>query len=234
MSAQPNPAKSRISILLGLLLVAAIVVVIAIAVSSGGDSKKSNSTVKPSPIALAGIPQSGIMLGKPDAPALITEFADPQCPYCRDFELNEMPRVVREAIRTGRARFELRVLTFLGPDSVKAGRIFGAAALQNKLYNVSSEFYANQGEENTGYVTDQWLQKTLGDIKGFDLNKALDQAGGPQITAQLGEAKTLASRYAVDSTPTLLVGTSDNDLKKVDPTADSVLAAVAKIAPPKQ
>lgn len=234
MSAQPNPAKSRISILLGLLLVAAIVVIVAIAVSSGGDDKKSSSASKTSPVTLTGIPQSGSTLGKEDAPALIVEFVDPQCPYCRDFEQNEMEKIVNDAIRPGRAKMQLRVLTFLGPDSAEAARVWEAAGFQNKMFDVAAAFYANQGEENSGYVTDKWLKDTLGGIDGFDFDKALNEAADPRITAALGEAKSLASRYGVDSTPTLLVGKDINSLEKVDPTSEAVLKAVGKIAPPKQ
>jgi len=233
MPARLNPAKRRIAARPGLLLLAAIALVIAVAGCGGGtdDNTSSANSAKPSPVALAGIPQSGVTLGRPDAPALIREFVDPQCPYCRQFELSEMPTVVRKAVRTGRARFDLRVLTALGPDSVKAGRVFSAAALQNKLFDVSSAFYANQGQENSGYVTDRWLQTTLGPIKGFDLDRALSEAADPRSTEQLGAARTLASRYGVRGTPTLLVGTSNDDLENVEPTADAILAAVEKVAP---
>jgi protein-disulfide isomerase len=233
MSAQPNFAKNRLAILLGLVAVAAVVVVVAILVSGGGNDNKSSSSggANKATVSLAGIPQSGITLGNANAPVTINEFVDPQCPYCRDFSVNEFPTVVKQAIRTGKAKLELRVLTFIGPDSVTAAHVWEAAGLQNKMFDVAETFYANQGEENSGYVTDAWLKDKLGSIPGFDLDKALADASKPQVNSELGTAKTLASRYGVDSTPTLMVGKTTNDLKKVDSTASAVLAAVNKLAP---
>ncbi|MGO9753511.1 MAG: hypothetical protein ACLP22_18780, partial [Solirubrobacteraceae bacterium] len=42
--------------------------------------------------------------------------------------------------------------SFIGPDSVAAGRAAAAAAEQDKLWNFVDLMYLNQGEENTGYV----------------------------------------------------------------------------------
>src|SRR3982751_5830497 len=69
---------------------------------------------------IGGIPQKGVTLGRADAPVTIVEFADPQCPFCKDYTLNEMPAVVQKYVRTGKAKMELRYLTFIGPDSITA------------------------------------------------------------------------------------------------------------------
>ena len=54
-----------------------------------------------------GIPQSGNRLGSPHAPVTIATYIDVQCPYCRQFELDAMPRVVAYYVRTGKAKLEV-------------------------------------------------------------------------------------------------------------------------------
>jgi protein-disulfide isomerase len=224
--------RRRLLQLGGLLAAAAVVVVVAVLVSSGGGSKKSAATggslqgAAATAKLLDGIPQNGITLGDPKAKATILEFADPQCPFCKDYTLNEMPALIQKYVRTGKAKMQLRYLTFIGPDSLPAARALEAAGTQGKLWNASDLLYRNQGEENTGYITTDFLTKVLKGA-GADPARALAQAGSSAASSELGAAKTLAGRYAVDSTPTVLVGPTGGTLQKVDtPTAASVGAAV--------
>jgi protein-disulfide isomerase len=232
--------RKRLIQLGGLLALAAVVVVVAILVSSGGDKKASPTAggalqgVAESRALLDGIPQRGVTLGNARAPVTIVEFADPQCPFCKDFTLNDFPEIVRTYVRTGKAKVDLRLLTFIGDDSVKAAKALTAAGRQGRLWTAADILYHNQGEENSGYVTDDFLRQVL-TAAGADAAKALAQSDSPAVASELGTAQTLASRYAVDSTPTVLVGPTGGALQKVAggvPTADGVRqlvdAALAK------
>jgi protein-disulfide isomerase len=211
--------RRRLLRLGGLLGAALAIVVVAVAVSSGGSGKTSGASggalqgAAATKSLLGGIPQQGITLGRPDAPVTIVEFADPQCPFCKDYTLQEMPAIVQKYVRTGKAKMQLRYLTFIGPDSVAAGRVLEAAGRQDKLWQASDLLYRNQGEENSGYVTDAFLTGVLKGA-GADAPKAMAAAGSSAVSQALGETKTLAGRYAVDSTPTILVGPTGGTLKK--------------------
>ncbi|WP_445152778.1 DsbA family protein [Baekduia sp. Peel2402] len=232
--------KKRLTILGGLLGAAVVIVVAAILISSGGGSDKSSggggdaSSIQgaaDTKALIGGIPQDGITLGKADAPVTIVEFADPQCPYCAQYTVNEMPKVVQDYVRTGKAKMELRLLTFIGADSLKAASVLEAAGQQNKLWEASDLFYRNQGEENSGYVTDEFLTGIL-DAAGADADKAIAGAGDSAVSQAIAETKTLASKYAVESTPTVLVGPTGGDLTAVDgtPTAAAIGELVDKAA----
>jgi protein-disulfide isomerase len=229
--------SNRLIQLAALLGVAVVIVIAAILISSGGD-KNTSSTAATGGVKdtaqvnrlLAGIPQSGITLGKASAPVTIAEFVDPQCPFCRDFAVNELPQVIQRDVRSGKAKIELRMLTFLGPDSVKAGKALTAAGQQNKLFNALDIMYHNQGEENSGYVTDAYLKGVLNAVPGLNAGQALSAAGSPAVAQQLGTVNTLAGRYAVDSTPTVLVGKTGGDLQKTGATAADIGKAVQAAA----
>jgi protein-disulfide isomerase len=235
-AAAADTRRKRLYSLLGLLGAAVVIVVIAVVVSSGGSKKSSTPSassggsvtgVADTKALIGGIPQKGITLGKADAPVTIVEFADPQCPFCKEYTLNEMPAVVQKYVRTGQAKMELRFLTFIGDDSIVGAQALEAAGLQNKLWQASDLFYRNQGEENSGYVTQDFLKGILTGA-GADATKALSQSQSSAVSEQLGEAKTLASRYAVSATPTILVGPSGGELKQ-DTESAPTAAGIGKL-----
>jgi protein-disulfide isomerase len=228
--ADAGARRSRTVKLLGLLGIAAAIVVIAIVASSSGGSSDSASqrtaaAAKSSGGALAGqkeataqfagIPQQGIYLGKKDAPLRAVSFVDMQCPFCREFELGVLPKLVAKYVRTGRLRMELRTLSFLGDDSVTAGRAVAAAAAQNKAWNFADILYFNQGVENKGWVTPALITKAYG-AAGADAAKAAAFAKTPASQAPLGAANSYASQLGVDSTPTILVGKRGGGVAKID------------------
>ncbi|HEV7492743.1 DsbA family protein [Baekduia sp.] len=227
--------RKRLTQLGALLAAAVVIVIVAIAVSSGGSSKKSSGAgaggalqgVAATKSLIGGIPQQGITLGNANAPVTIVEFADPQCPFCKEYTLNEMPAVVQKYVRTGKAKMELRLLTFIGPDSVTAAGVLSAAGQQNKLWNSADLLYRNQGEENSGYVTDAFLTKVLTGA-GADAAKAIAGAGSSAVSQEIAAAKTLSDRYGVTGTPTILVGPTGGQLK-TDGEGQPTAAGVGKL-----
>jgi protein-disulfide isomerase len=220
--------RRRLRMLLAVLGAAAALVVIAIVVSGGSDDKAQNRPAaaqkasgaipgeKESAEMLDGIPQKGIYLGNAAAPVRVVEFADLQCPFCREYSLEVLPRIVQDYVRSGKVRIEFRNLSFLGKDSVTAGRAASAAAQQNRLWNFVDVFYFNQGEENTGYVTPAFIDKA----SGVDAAKANAYAATPAAEKPLAAADALADQLNVQSTPTIFVGKRGGALTPVqaDPT----------------
>jgi protein-disulfide isomerase len=220
-------ARRRRFTRLGAVLGAAVVVVailVAVSSSGGGSNSSSNSPASSSaPVTgaaatqtlLKGIPQKGLTLGNANAPVRVMEFADLQCPFCRDYTTGVMPGLVQKYVRTGKARMEFHTLAFIGPDSVRAGRVVEAAAQQNKLWNVADLAYRNQGAENSGWATDAKLRGIAGGVAGLNVDKVFAARNGAPVTAQLKAASDLATRSGVNQTPTFLVGRGSN-LKAVD------------------
>jgi protein-disulfide isomerase len=222
----------RLSIFSGVLGAALAILVIAVAVST----KSGNDAARPRRAAtrdvtriLRGIPQNGLVLGDPRAPVLLVEFADLQCPYCREFAATSWPDIVQRYVRTGKVRMELRLTDVLGRDSARANTAVMAAERQNRMWDASMRFYDVQGEENSGYVTPAFLRGVLSGIHGIDLAQALKDERSPAIRDDLAAVHSLMSRYAVTSTPTIMIGTDTNDLTLLSagvPSADKLAQAI--------
>ena len=164
---------------------------------------------------LAGIPQQGIYLGKPNAPVRLVEFADLQCPFCREYTLQTLPQLVQDYVRTGKVRMEFRNLSFIGDDSVTAGRSASASGEQSKLWNFVDVFYHNQGEENSGYVTQQFLDKIY-NAAGVNAAQATAFAQTPAALRPLATANAMADTEGVSSTPTILIAKRGGSLQKLN------------------
>jgi protein-disulfide isomerase len=153
----------------------------------------------------AGLQQNGTLLGEPRAPATLVEFADLQCPFCARFAVDALPGVIRDWVRTGRLRLDLRLMSFIGPDSARAARLADAAALQNRIWPFAELFYLNQGTENSGYVTPLFLRGIAAATPGLDVARALRARNLRAVTAQLRSARDSARKLGVKSTPSFFL-----------------------------
>ncbi len=220
--------RQRLWILGGALALAAVIVVVIALASGGSDTpKKKAGEILPGQVEanalFAGIPQSGITLGDPRAPVTFVEFADLQCPFCRDYTQQSLATLVNQYVRTGKMKMEFRNVSFIGTDSSTAARMAAAAGQQNKLWPYIDIFYANQGEENSGYVTDDFLRKVGSAVRGLDVARALRDRDLPEVQRAMNEAQTEWQSNGFTGTPSFLLGPTGGrlealDVKSLDPS----------------
>jgi len=128
---------------------------------------------------LAGIPQNGTVLGDPDAKVTLVEFGDLQCPICKQYAEDVLPGVITGPIKDGDANFDFNNWAILGEGSILAGKAALAAAEQDRMWEFIELFYANQGLEGSGYVTDDFLtdiaeQAGVPDIDKWNVDRESD------------------------------------------------------------
>ena len=200
--------RNRLLLLAGAAAAAAIVVIALIVVLGGGGSSSSTTTTaasSPSPAStLAGIPQRADTLGKPGAPAPVVVFEDPQCPFCRQWNVGTLPNVLTNYVRTGRINLVYRGIPIIGPNSVTGLRAIYAAGQQNKLWNLVEALYARQGEENSDWITDAVI-RSAADEAGADADAILKASSSAGVAAQLRRSAQEANRGGVRGTPTFVV-----------------------------
>ncbi len=189
---------------LGAVAAAAVVLaVVAIAVSSSGGAKPAPPATTSS--LLAGIPENHGVLGDPKAPVTVTEYVDLQCPVCARASQSTIPAVIRDQVRAGKVKLAASArCSFLGEDSVRAARVAAGAERQGRLWAFLEAFYARQGTENSGYVTDGFL-RDVAKAAGVDAGQAIGQADSAFASGRLQRADADAARMNVQGTPTLTV-----------------------------
>jgi protein-disulfide isomerase len=190
--------------LLAALGASAVLVVAGVAVSVSGGTTTAVQPTAPASATFRGIPEHDGVLGDPRARLTLTEYVDLQCPICAEASKQTLPWLVQNYVRTGKAKLELRTLHFIGPDSERAARVAAGAERQGRLWPFVEAFYAAQGQENSGYVTDDFL-RTVSKAAGVDAGKALTAADGEFAMRRLERADSDATRLGVNATPTFTV-----------------------------
>jgi protein-disulfide isomerase len=212
---------------------AAIVILIVAVVLSRIGSDEPAAVDQAMPAAdLRDIPQRGPFLGPADAPAVLEEYADLQCPFCAEFSRAVLPDIV-DRVREGSLRLRLRTLTFLGDDSVRAGRFAVAVGFQDRQWDFVDLFYARQGKENSGYATDAFLRDLAEQIPGLDVERAFRDRDSERVTRILREDAAAGDKAGVQGTPSFLAGPADGRLRPLnaDPTdREAFLQALDAVA----
>lgn len=190
--------------------VAVIVALIVISQSGGDDNGGGGSPGNVTGVAevnseLDGIDQSGQTLGDSNAPVTITEFGDPQCPVCRAFSEQVAPQLISSEVKTGNAKYVYQPYIIIGPDSKPAIRATLAAGEQNRFWNYLQLFYLNQGEENSGYVTDDFLTGIAKAADVPDIDKWNQSRDDSQWDATIQQGTSQAESFGFNGTPSIAV-----------------------------
>jgi protein-disulfide isomerase len=213
-------ARSRRSLYLIAGGVSAALTAILIAVSlvgGSGDGRSSSAILGAAETTalLAGIEQHGTVLGSPQAPVRLVEYADIQCPYCGAWARDVFPTIVRKYVRTGKLQIELRGLAFVGDDSVTGLRTALGTAPQSRLWNTVDLLFRNQGTENKGWVSDSLLRGILAAVPGLDATRALAERDSAAVETQMHTSATQAQAAGINSTPSFQIGVNGGPLERV-------------------
>jgi protein-disulfide isomerase len=193
-------------------LLAAALVAASLLTAGGGEPAAAPAAAAPG--LFAGVPQDGLALGDPDAPVTLVEYADLQCPFCAEWAVRTLPRLVDDYVRAGELRIVFHGLAFLGPDSDKAVRAALAASRDDRLWDVVDGLYRSQLAENSGWVTDDLLDRIAADV-GLDGGELRDRGSEPWVDAELGRASAAAQAAGVQGTPSFELGPTGGELELV-------------------
>jgi protein-disulfide isomerase len=187
---------------------------------------------------LAGIPQSMNTLGQPAAPVTLQYFGDLECPYCRDFSLEVLPSIIERWVRAGKLRIEFHALQTATHELevFMAQQVAAlAAGTQERAWHFIETFYAEQGEEGSGYVTDAYLQDIAGRIAGLDLARWAGDRRDPELANEIAGDERAAENAGLTGTPSFLIGASGSvasGFSQSDPASfDAAIEKLLKGAP---
>lgn len=199
-------------------VVVVIVVVILVATSGGGkkegishekSSKGTPKVVTEVTSLLAGIPQSGSTLGDPKAPVTLQYFGDLECPICRQFTEGALKPLIEKYVRPGKLKVEYRNLETATrePETFRTQQAAAlAAGKQNKAWDYIELFYHQQGQEDTGYVTESYLQELAKQVPGLNLTAWTTDRSNPAYTNTITSDAQAANNQGFNGTPSFLIG----------------------------
>jgi len=143
------------------------------------------------------------ILGNPDAPVKIVEYADFQCPYCKLVE-GKVAQLVQDYVQTGKASLEFRNFAFLGDESVLAAEASLCAEDQGKYGAYHAALFSIQGRENSGVYNTDKLQDLAKEV-GLDTATFKDCLTNHRHRQEVLDERQLGRQAGVTSTPYFLV-----------------------------
>lgn len=197
------------------LVIFAVIAVIAI--NSRDDDSGSSGDVanviagRPVP---EGLQQNGTILGDPNAPLLIIEYGDYQCPFCKKFSDDDMPILIQEYIATGKVRLEYRQYPIIGSSAGnydQSGESFTAAegaycaADQNLFWPMHDALYTNSVGEFKGSFTSDRVKRIAATVPGMDTTAFATCLDNDTHVQTVLDSAAQASSAGIDSTPTFVI-----------------------------
>ena len=146
----------------------------------------------------------GTGMGDPDAPVVIIEYSDFQCPFCRQFHEQTLPSIVDNHVRTGEVYFEYRHFPFIGRESLEAANASLCAAEQGQFWPYAAYLFANQTGENVGAFSEARLQGIAQEL-GVDMDSFEQCSSRNEMADQVQADYAQALDSGVNSTPTFYV-----------------------------
>ena len=148
-------------------------------------------------------------IGDKDAPVVIIEFSDFQCPFCRRHYTQTLPQLKAEYIDTGKVKYVYRdfPLTQIHPAAVPAAEAAECADEQGKFWELHDKIFDKENEQGQGTVSFsiEDVKSWAAEIPGIDTAK-LNQCIDSEKYAQEVQ-KDLADGLAagVGGTPTFYI-----------------------------
>jgi protein-disulfide isomerase len=193
-----------------LVIVAVVVLIIASSGGGSGGDTKLEGTADVNKL-LAGIPQHGLVLGKPKAPVEVIEYGDLQCPVCKAFSEEVLPQVMENQVKKGEAKLVFRNFTIIGPESTPAGAAALAAGEQERGWTYLELFYRNQGEERSGYAEEKFFGSIAKGAGVKNIAKWEEESTNPKLIKEVEDTTAQANQIGFTGTPSFAIkGPSTN------------------------
>ncbi len=179
---------------LSIILVAAISTIVI---------QQNKNNVDPVSIAPIEISQDK-SIGSADAPVVVVEYGDYQCPACGRFASTVKPKIVEEFVNTGQVRFVFRSFQFIGEESQWAAEASECANEQGKFWEFYEKLYSEQSGENAGAFAKVNLEGFAAEL-GLQTDQFNQCLASGKYTEKVKSETLEAQNLGLRGTPSLLV-----------------------------
>ena len=146
-------------------------------------------------------------VGAIDAPVVISEFSDFECPFCSLFANDTEPTILSRYVDTGLVRMEWNDLPINGPNAEAAARAGRAAAEQGRFVEFKHALY-NSSKDVSGhpnYGIEDFVR--FAEEAGVpDMEKFRADATSDKYDEVIANARAYASGIGVSGTPGFVIG----------------------------
>lgn len=144
--------------------------------------------------------------GAATAPITILELADFQCPYCRQFAEDTLPKIREKYLKDGKVRLIWRDMSIRGPESDAAAAAALCAHEQGRFWPYHDLLYARAQGQNQGAFTAATLKAMaaeVGRIQPELFAQCLDT--GRYLPAVRASTQDATTNLQLAGTPTFFV-----------------------------
>jgi protein-disulfide isomerase len=157
--------------------------------------------VRPASLSLTGAPSRG----SADAPLVLVEFSDYECPFCIRHFTQTMPELEREYIATGKLRYVFMDFPIdqLHPAAIKAHEAARCSAEQGKYWEMHQRLFSPAGTHGADRL------KALASELGLDRGKFDTCLDSGRMQAPVRASVDRAAELGADGTPQMYLGVAD-------------------------
>jgi protein-disulfide isomerase len=163
-------------------------------------------------IVLVGLPAAaterakatGNSLGEANAPVVVEEYADFQCPACGQFARTTLSEIEEKYVKNGQVRVVFNHYAFIGDESVRAAEASECANDQGKFWEYADTLFNNQAGENQGAFSDAKLEGFAQQL-GLNMDQYKQCMTNRPHLAKIQASTQSGSQRGVNSTPTLFI-----------------------------
>lgn len=148
----------------------------------------------------------GYVMGSPDAPLEIVEYADYQCPACQSFETLSFPTVRQQLIETGRVRWRYRdfPLDQIHSHARVAAHAAACASDQDKYWEMHRAIYEGQVDWVESDNPNRYFRRYAQTL-GLDLSQYDQCMESAKFAGRIQASHDEAIKLKVGQTPTFLI-----------------------------
>lgn len=145
-------------------------------------------------------------MGRADAPIIMIEFSDFQCPFCSRHVRGTFDQIKRDYVDTGKLRYVFRhyPIESLHPQAWSAARVTECAGRQGKFWPLHAAIFANQKQ-----MSDADLQ-TYARNAGVNIAELQACVADPAVTAKIALDLDDGAHAGVSGTPMFFIGKIEN------------------------
>lgn len=138
--------------------------------------------------------------GDPNAPVIIVEFSDFQCPFCRRFAMQTLPLIKEKYIDTGKAKLIFMDLPLPFHQYAKdAAKAANCAMRQGKYWEMHDKLF------ETGLLTPDDVKSHAKELK-LDVNKFEECLKDPSVEDEINGDIRVANEVGINGTPSFIIG----------------------------